>query len=404
MDTPERDDKNVNGGGEPDSNIGGGPGIPGSDRPDLVRTSRLAVAACVLAAASLLLLPGLIRLSAVRGTGKPRLAREACLYVAFGLSISAAALGLISLGRIGLSAGRLAGGGFAWAGVTAPVAQGLLFLLLAVLARTRCVAFTDTCGTHLSGIGKAMLIYANDYSDELPRAGGRASQWTGRIPDWQAADCWSAYGISRPDGSGGQVSLTASFYLLVKFAEVTPRVFLCGTRRETAEKGVTEFKLRTYRHRDRTMNLTDFWDFGPDPTRHVSYAYHMPYGPYTPTTSGEPGFAVAADRNPWMDSPLARAKDFSQFKPDVPPFDGTSDQARYGNTPRHNAEGQNVLFLDSHVKFARRSYCGLDNDNIYTISRQPGAGDPWGTLPSLGSQPAGKKDSLLVNDPPASRK
>ena len=49
------------------------------------------------------------------------------------------------------------------------------------------------CGTKLSGIGKAMLIYANDYGDELPRAGGPSSQWTGRVADWTASDRGKAY-------------------------------------------------------------------------------------------------------------------------------------------------------------------------------------------------------------------
>jgi hypothetical protein len=46
----------------------------------------------------------------------------------------------------------------------------------------------------------------------------------------------------------------------------------------------------------------------------------------------------------------------------------------------------------------------LDNDNIYTVSTSPTAGDPVGIPPTFGSQPANRKDSLLVNDLPAPRK
>jgi prepilin-type processing-associated H-X9-DG protein len=252
-----------------------------------------------------------------------------------------------------------------------------------------------TCGTNLSGIGKAMLIYANDYDDEFPRAGGPSSRWTGRIPDWKAPDRYSAYGVAF-DGSGGEVSMSASLYLLVKYAEVTPKSFICGGTTKTREKGITKFTLGRY-SMPKNAELIDLWDFGPDPTRHVSFAYHMVYGPHELSISCEPGMAVAADRNPWMDSPSAKAKDFSRFKPDMPPFGGSVEEVRYGNTVRHDQDGQNVLFVDTHVEFSKRPWCGVEDDNIYTS--WDGADKVRGTPPKLGSTPAGPTDSLLVNDP-----
>jgi hypothetical protein len=366
---------------------------------DLVRTSRLAVAACVLAILSLLLLPGLIRVSSKSMSPGPRV-REVYQTITWGTSLCATALGLVSLVRIGLSAGRLTGRGLAEIGVAAPVIQYVLFLFVILPAMPRSLAFRMTCGTNLSGIGKAMLIYANDYQDELPRAGGRNCKWAERTRDWKATDRRSAFGLN-VDGTGGEASISASLYLLVKYSEVTPEMFVCsGTSSKTWEEGVTPFKLGMYRVPGKRAELIDFWDFGPRPWLHCSYSYHVPYGVYALTTSNEPGFAVAADRNPWMDSPSAKAGDFSQFRPEIPPFGGTAEQARKGNTPRHQADGQNVLFLDSHVDFAKRAYCSVEDDNIYTISGNTTAGDPWGTPPKLGSQPANRKDSLLVNDPP----
>jgi len=37
----------------------------------------------------------------------------------------------------------------------------------------------------------------------------------------------------------------------------------------------------------------------------------MPFGLYALTTSSEPGMAVAADRNPWIETPVAGAKEIS---------------------------------------------------------------------------------------------
>ncbi|HQA92297.1 MAG TPA: type II secretion system protein, partial [Sedimentisphaerales bacterium] len=102
----------------------------------------------------------------------------------------------------------------------------LMGILMPALARVRQLAFRLTCGTNLAGIGKAMLIYANDYEDELPRAGGRLSQWNGPVV-WNAADRYNAYGVQQSDGSGGKATITSCFYLLVKYAEVTPKSFVC---------------------------------------------------------------------------------------------------------------------------------------------------------------------------------
>ena len=277
----------------------------------------------------------------------------------------------------------------------------LIGLLVLFLPRRRSYATRMVCGANLSRLGKAMLLYANDYRDELPRAGGRNSAW-GRLADWTASDRERAYGL-QADGAGGAATISSSLYLLVKYAQVPPKTFLClsARTRKDRERGVTEFKLGTYRLRDKRLTLTDLWDFGPDPARHVSYAYQMVYGPHRLVLAAEPNMAIAGDRNPWMEAPAAKARDFSLFTPDVPPFNGTSDQARQGNSSRHQGDGQNVMFLDTHVMFEKRSYCGFENDNIYTS--WDGAAKTRGQPPKFGSQPAGAKDSLLVNDPPVGR-
>ncbi|MBN2133858.1 MAG: prepilin-type N-terminal cleavage/methylation domain-containing protein, partial [Sedimentisphaerales bacterium] len=113
----------------------------------------------------------------------------------------------------------------------------LMGILMPALSRVRQLAFRMTCGTNLSGIGKAMLIYSNDYEDELPRAGGRSTTW-GVVSDWTAADRYQAFGVSRADNTGGSATISSCFYLLVKYAEVTPKSFICK-----GDAGTTEFKL-----------------------------------------------------------------------------------------------------------------------------------------------------------------
>ncbi|HQG47645.1 MAG TPA: type II secretion system protein [Sedimentisphaerales bacterium] len=280
----------------------------------------------------------------------------------------------------------------------------LMGILMPALARVRQLAFRMTCGTNLSGIGKAMLIYANDYEDELPRAGGRNATW-GPLPanGYIATTRQAAYGTNL-DGSGGKATISSCFYLLVKYAEVTPKSFVCK-----GDSGTTEFKLADAGITGAT-ELIDLWDFGTPGAngtayKSCSYAYHCPFGAYALTTSSEPGFAVAADRNPWIVSPAAAAGNRSSFIPDLTGYSGgTTETAKAGNALAHQLEGQNVLFLDAHVDFEKRSYCSIEDDNIYLISNSTtGGGSPVGTVPSPASttsyQPANRKDSVLLHDP-----
>ncbi len=267
----------------------------------------------------------------------------------------------------------------------------LMGILMPALARVRQIAFRMVCGTNLSGLGKAMLIYSNDYDDEFPRAGGRDSDWGSSIVDWTATNRKAAFGLGN-DGRGGQATITSSFYLLVKYAEVTPKSFLCK-----GDSGTSEFKPVDYDIGQ--LELIELWDFGGLPgdaaITHCSYSYHMPYGLYALTTSSEPGMAVAADRNPWIDSPAATAKTMAgppQFDPD-----GGKEEINVGNAISHQEDGQNVLFMDGHVDFERQPFCGINDDNIYTF--WDGGDIRVGGIPTPSvSEPTNRLDSLLVHD------
>lgn len=351
-----------------------------------VKVSKVAIAAFVGALCGLaLIMPILIAVGQPRSRPSGR-DREAFLVGVIVLGV-AVILGLVSVIRIERSGGRITGRVFAVGAVLIGV-LGLLVLpvWVEVAASPRSVAFRMTCGTNLSGIGKAMLIYSNDYDNEFPRAGGVNSIWAQRIPDWKASNRFQAYGLSR-NFQGGVGTISSCFYLLVKYSELDPKRLLCNSEPKAkpfdpAKSGV------------RNRDLIELWDFGPEPWKHVSYSYHMPFGPYALTTSDDPGMAVAADRNPWIDSPfVGYRKDFSKFAPE-----SNREALRAGNTIGHHEDGQNVLFLDSHVNFEKKPYVGVNDDNIYTF--WDGEDIRRGEPPVMGSQPQGRLDSLLVHDPP----
>jgi prepilin-type processing-associated H-X9-DG protein len=262
----------------------------------------------------------------------------------------------------------------------------LMSVLIPALAKLRQRAFRTACSTNLSVIGRAMVIYSNDYGDQFPRAGGITSIWGNCIPDWQAENRFGAYGLSTSEGGrGGVATITSSFFLLVKYAEAIPKSFVCK-----GDPRTTELKLAKYGVRDKEP--VHLWDFGPEAVQHCSYCYHMPYGPYALTTSNLPDMAVAADRSPWFESPFAKAKDFSTFDPN-----GTNEHIRSGNTVAHKGDGQNVLYVDGHVTFEKKSFCGVNDDNVYTYFS--GSDVRRGSTPTLTSQPQSRVDSMLVNDP-----
>jgi len=72
---------------------------------------------------------------------------------------------------------------------------------------------------------------------------------------------------------------------------------------------------------------------------------------------------------------------------------------RAGNTVTHQEDGQNVLFVDGHVGFEKRPFCGVNDDNIYTS--WDGGDIRIGSPPIIGrSKPQDRLDSLLVHDGP----
>jgi prepilin-type processing-associated H-X9-DG protein len=304
-------------------------------------------------------------------------------------TIPAIILGIVSLVRIEKSGGSLTGRGFAIAGivvpsVTLPLIALFMGIMMPALARARQVAFRMVCGTNLAGIGKAMVIYAGDYDEQFPRSGGKDSIWRSRIANWQAETRFGAYEL-RNDGTGGDGNITSCFYLLVKYCDMTPKSFICK-----GDAGAMEFNPADDAAGNR--DLIDFWDFGAEPSTHCSYSYHMPFSQYALTIQSKPGMAVAADRNPLQMSPWANAKSW----PGIYNPNGNIKAVRYGNAIAHQEDGQNVLFMDGHVGFEKRPFCGINDDNVYTF--WDGGDIRVGAAPQIGSEPQDKLDSLLVDD------
>ncbi|MDH7598192.1 MAG: type II secretion system protein [Sedimentisphaerales bacterium] len=283
----------------------------------------------------------------------------------------------------------------------------LMGILMPALARVRMLAYRMTCGSNLSGIGKAMMLYANDYEDEFPKAGARSNTWVGQLPNWTGSATATLVGGSRviaynlqppTNPTTGQVTVSSSLWLLVKHAECTPKMFVC--------KGESDTRAADIKPNPPALpDIQSYWDFAASNTyQYCSYAYHWPFDAFALTTSHEAQMAVAADRSPWYQGTAPDQTRFTAFKPDLAGYTGVgnADDAKKGNSDAHQQEGQNVLYLDSHVELEKRSFVGLENDNIYTRwqgATASTADKVKGQIPmAAGPAPIDRRDSFLVND------
>jgi prepilin-type N-terminal cleavage/methylation domain-containing protein len=285
----------------------------------------------------------------------------------------------------------------------------LMSILMPTLAKVRAMALRAVCSTNLSSLHKAFLAYAHDNFQEYPRAGGKTSQWristSLPLPVFYERNEIRAFHKEGSATGDSYATIGASLYFLIKYADAAPKEFICG-----GDSGAVEFELSLYKSvipattsLARQQDITLAWDFGgppnengDPPARHYSYSYHMPYCQtrqmyYTLSTSRQPDIPVMADRNPYL----------VLIQEATPPYVyGNSEQEKWGNSPSHKYEGQNVLFNDSSVSWETVPYCGINHDNIYTYALDPD-NPQVGTRPrkfSGAAYPRSGDDSLLVNE------
>ena len=82
-------------------------------------------------------------------------------------------LGIIAIVTIARSNGRLKGTGFAITGIVVPIVALpfvaiTLGIMMPALAKARMIAYRMVCGENISGLGKAMILYAGDNNEMFP--------------------------------------------------------------------------------------------------------------------------------------------------------------------------------------------------------------------------------------------
>jgi len=266
----------------------------------------------------------------------------------------------------------------------------LIVIVMLVIVLTKPIhiySLNMVCSTNLKGMANALNVYAFDYRDEYPIAGGGGvNSWAVSTDGWDDTDYqW--------DGDD-KLTVAASLFMLVREADVGVKSFICPYGDQQAFVN------------DLDCDVVELWDFGPSPTEHQSYSYQFPYGKFPADGTKNPGNAIMADRNPWFDENLTKSsiekETAKTFKDKVSLIDfitGTKWKTRIGNSEPHDREGQNVLFNDGHVEFVKRPDAGTGFDNIYTIGGETQEEKRRGIAPTSDVIDAvDEYDSLLVND------
>lgn len=305
----------------------------------------------------------------------------------------------------------------------------LMAILMPALGKVRRLAQRLICGTNLKGLGTACMVYSNDNDEEYPVAGTSNTEWSTdeAIADnyWDVIDNfkWSDY----PD-----ITISASLYLLIREADVSPKQFVCQSSDQKEFEG-SDSDGNPPAGSSTDIDITDMHDFGDIPNKCTSYAYQMPYikgtNPAYPISSTDPaGMAIMADKNPWLDSTTSGTAASALTSSSTEVQDGSwmnlvrwiaddwsngatshSNKAlsQVGNSMAHMREGQNVLYNDGHVTFEKRADIGVQNDSIYEPFQGAGTSGAWtetqkrqGDGHNLmgGRRAKASQDNYLVND------
>jgi prepilin-type N-terminal cleavage/methylation domain-containing protein len=301
----------------------------------------------------------------------------------------------------------------------------LISILLPSLSKARELAKRSICAANLSGCGKAIAMYSNQYRGSFPMStkarirdtpnAGNASglpiqpittntgAWfcffdygstvTGITPVFGsgAPHRWQAIVSSAqaPTGAGASVTAyiapsgetnvkdtsyifpTREMFLMVKANYAQPGQFVCpSTSHEPDSLGGDKVGHQVPQAIipagpvTGAVTATLLWDFLQPDNLDYGWMHGHDMNGEVLNEAMDPGNPVMADSNPYM----RKQVNLERLSPT-----GTSglnfvfNQKMGDNSPNHLSEGQNVLYGDLHASFFDHPTVGVQTDNIYTF-------------------------------------
>jgi len=259
----------------------------------------------------------------------------------------------------------------------------LVAILMPALSKARELSRRSSCKANVSAIGKAILIYNSQNSDEWP---------------FQPCAVWSrGTGEARdtaPSTSSAMGNPSRLLFMLVRNGQLS-NIFICPSTQDTPDPnvkmtgGAYAWDFNAYKYKG--MNF-----------EHVSYSYQMPVynGSFDPgvTQYSDPQMIVLADRTPdynnvtGVDKVVGGTTRLANFNWNAV---GTND-VRAGMPSSHtNGEMTNLLYQDTHVGDATRADVGVRKDNIFTPSNKDDVASGPGVAPNQALHKNADVDSFL---------
>jgi len=243
--------------------------------------------------------------------------------------------------------------------------SGLMIAIMTPsLMHNRRFSNSSVCAANLKGIVQSMNVYGNDNADAYPLVQYAPYALDTTHPRGNAASTTVGdvyrryYGPDRLQAGNVQAAL----WILVLRGDVSPKSFICKDD-PFAERYAS------------VTNAADAYYDNFQKSRQISYSLSYPWA-----ADGTVGAWWKAS----IDASLPMMSDMAPLqgtgRPAVNVTAKPLDQA--ANSRNHKRDGQNVAFGDNHVEFTRLPNCGQDNDNIFTISADPGTGPSQYGIPA----------------------
>jgi len=226
------------------------------------------------------------------------------------------------------------------------------------------------CAANLAGLGKAIAVYQADFKESNPVVFGPENKGSFGMGLYNEPYKNNNTRWVDPDFKDwdSQPTVGGCLFLLVKYVDVTPEVFLCPMVKETIELTLDTANMackeKGLPSPKSWMDVNDFQSLA-----NLSYSYNDPWKALMNSAS-PPTAVMMADKNPAYTTVTGVPNPQSGDSPLHTSKGGWDDDKRRnpraGNSPNHNYEVQNVLFTDTHVKKCNTPTVGIDKDNIYT--------------------------------------
>ncbi|HNQ23218.1 MAG TPA: prepilin-type N-terminal cleavage/methylation domain-containing protein [Phycisphaerae bacterium] len=241
----------------------------------------------------------------------------------------------------------------------------LISILLPSLSRARELSKRLVCGSNTKSLGTSSKIYANDNQERWMIPGFKQAaintpgiQYTdgdnGLVGNDNRTQQSTKETSTAPNAGSTRVSVTRSFWMLVRSGEVTVNQFICPSSGDVM---------------DETENVDFYYDFLS--YVNISYGYQVPFGPRDtqPREGMDNRQVVAGDKGPWYVQ--GGDPNWSTGAAGLVTANDSPKAWRTFNSPNHggssNGEGQNLLFADGHSSFMPMPAVGIDHDNVFTL-------------------------------------